>query len=279
MRPHPDLSGTAPKPTWLPIGLGSLLRLVQIWMPVVGVHSWRQADTAAMARHFSQAGTPIWLPQIDWGGASAGFVESEFPLYPFLVSRLYNLIGVQEWLGRGLSVLCSALTIWLVMRLGRRWFNPEAGWWAGMAFAIAPLGVYYGRTFQAEALLVLCAAGALEAHSICVERRKAWALSLSWICFTTAGTDQSDSFALAGPASTTRAAHTFASREGGISSADPATALTPDSESLVLGVSASTALAVTSAWYVHAYQLGEASGLTFGFWGEDSDRSNITVSC
>ena len=59
MRPHPDLSGTAPKPTWLPIGLGSLLRLVQIWMPVVGVHSWRQADTAAMARHFSQEGTPI----------------------------------------------------------------------------------------------------------------------------------------------------------------------------------------------------------------------------
>ena len=155
MRPHPDLSGTAPKPTWLPIGLGSLLRLVQIWMPVVGVHSWRQADTAAMARHFSQAGTPIWLPQIDWGGASAGFVESEFPLYPFLVSRLYNLLGVQEWLGRGLSVLCSALTIWLVMRLGRRWFNPEAGWWAGLAFAIAPLGVYYGRAFQAEALLVL----------------------------------------------------------------------------------------------------------------------------
>ena len=72
MRHHPALSGTTPRPAWLPIGLGSLLRLVQIWMPVLGVHSWRQADTAAMARHFSLAGTPIWLPQIDWGGASAG---------------------------------------------------------------------------------------------------------------------------------------------------------------------------------------------------------------
>ena len=93
------------------------------------------------------------MPQVDWSGASAGFVEAEFPLYPFLVSRLYNLMGVQEWLGRGLSVLCSALTIWLVMRLGRRWFNPEAGWWAGLAFAIAPLGVYYGRAFQALSLI------------------------------------------------------------------------------------------------------------------------------
>ena len=115
----------SPKPAWLPIGLGSLLRLVQIWMPVLGVHSWRQVDTVAMARHFSLAGSPIWLPQVDWGGASAGFVESEFP-HPFLVSRLYNLMGVQEWLGRGLSVFCSALTIWLVMRLGRRWFSPGA---------------------------------------------------------------------------------------------------------------------------------------------------------
>ena len=50
------------------------------------------------------------------------------------------------------------------------------------------------------------------------------------------GTNQSDSLALARPASTARAAHTFASGEGGISSADTATALKLESESLVLGV-------------------------------------------
>ena len=277
MRPHPDLSGTAPKPTWLPIGLGSLLRLVQIWMPVVGVHSWRQADTAAMARHFSQEGTPIWLPQIDWGGASAGFVESEFPLYPFLVSRLYNLIGVQEWLGRGLSVLCSALTIWLVMRLGRRWFTPQVGWWAGMAFAIAPLGVYYGRAFQAEALLVLCAAGALEAHSIWVERRKAWAVSLSWICFSTAALIKVIPLLWLGlPLLLVQLT------PSPLAKAESPQQILQRLLRLTLNpwfwVYASTALAVTSAWYLHAYQLGEASGLTFGFWGEDSDRSNIGLA-
>ena len=51
---------------WLPITVGVLLRLIQLWMPIVGVHSWRQADTAAMARHFALSDTPIWLPQIDW---------------------------------------------------------------------------------------------------------------------------------------------------------------------------------------------------------------------
>ncbi|WP_226415105.1 glycosyltransferase family 39 protein [Synechococcus sp. MU1642] len=276
MRPHPDLSGTAPRPTWLPIGLGSLLRMVQIWMPVVGVHSWRQADTAAMARHFSQAGTPIWMPQVDWGGASAGFVESEFPLYPYLVSRLYNLMGVQEWLGRGLSVLCSALTIWLVMRLGRRWFNPEAGWWAGLAFAIAPLGVYFGRTFQAEALLLLCAAGALESLSLWRERRLPWALALSWMCFTTAGLIKVIPLLWLGlPLLMVQ-----------LTPSPQAAAESPQQmlqriRRLLLNpwfwVYTATALAMTSAWYLHAYQLGEASGLTFGFWGAESDRSNIAL--
>ena len=75
-------------------------------------------------------------------------MESEFPLFPYLTGQIYQLFGVHEWIGRGLSVLFSALTIWLVIRLGRRWFNPAAGWWGGMALAVAPLGVYYGRVFK-----------------------------------------------------------------------------------------------------------------------------------
>ena len=276
MRHPPALSGTAPRPVWLPIGLGTLLRLVQIWMPVLGVHSWRQADTAAMARHFSQAGTPIWLPQIDWGGASAGFVESEFPLYPFLVSRLYGLIGVQEWLGRGLSVLCSALTIWLVMRLGRRWFNPEAGWWAGLALAIAPLGVYFGRAFQAEALLLLCAAGALESLSIWRERRSRWALALSWMCFTTAGLIKVIPLLWLGlPLLMVQL--TSNPQEQGIPLQTLAGRLLRLLGRPGFWLYIGTSLAAIAAWYWHAHQLGQASGLSFGFWGSGTDRSSVSL--
>ena len=276
MRRHPALSGTAPKPSWLPIGLGSLLRLVQIWMPVLGVHSWRQADTAAMARHFSQEGTPIWLPQIDWGGASTGLVESEFPLYPFLVSRLYDLLGVQEWLGRGLSVLCSALTIWLVMRLGRRWFNPEAGWWAGLAFAIAPLGVYFGRAFQAEALLLLCAAGALDSMSIWSERRLPWALALSWLGFTTAGLIKVIPLLWLGlPLLMVQL--TF-NPQGEVTRLQSL----PGRMMRLLGrpvfwLYVGTSLAAIAGWYWHAHHLGQASGLSFGFWGAGADRSSLSL--
>ncbi|MDC3010089.1 glycosyltransferase family 39 protein [Synechococcus sp. AH-736-G20] len=276
MRPHPASSGTTPRPAWLPIGLGSLLRLVQIWMPVLGVHSWRQADTAAMARHFSLAGTPIWLPQVDWGGASAGFVESEFPLYPFLVSRLYGLIGVQEWLGRGLSVLCSALTIWLVMRLGRRWFNPEAGWWAGLAFAIAPLGVYFGRAFQAEALLLLCTAGALESLSLWRERRLPWTLALSWVCFTSAGLIKVIPLLWLGlPLLMVQLS---LNPQG---QAPPLQTLPGRALRLLerpsFWIYISTSLMAIAGWYWHAHQLGQTSGLSFGFWGSGADRSSISL--
>ena len=276
MRPHPALSGTTPRRAWLPIGLGSLLRLVQIWMPVLGVHSWRQADTAAMARHFSLTGTPIWLPQVDWGGANAGFVESEFPLYPFLVSRLYGLIGVQEWLGRGLSVFCSALTIWLVMRLGRRWFNPEAGWWAGLAFAIAPLGVYFGRAFQAEALLLLCAAGALESLSLWRERRLPWALALSWVCLTSAGLIKVIPLLWLGlPLLMVQ----LSSNPQGQA---PALQTLPSRVLRQLGrpgfwLYIGSSLMAIAGWYWHAHQLGQTSGLSFGFWGSGADRSSISL--
>ena len=269
-------SSQAPAGIWAPVLLGVVLRLVQIWMPVVGIHSWRQADTAAMARHFAGFDAPIWLPQIDWGGASPGYVESEFPLFPFLTGQIYQLFGVHEWIGRGLSVLFSALTIWLVIRLGRRWFNPAAGWWGGMALAVAPLGVYYGRAFQAEALLLFCAAGALEAHSLWVERRASWALALSWLCFTGAALIKVIPLLWLGLP--LLLLHLTPSPQA---AAEPPQQTLQRLLRLLLNpwfwVYTTTALAVTSAWYLHAYQLGESSGLTFGFWGEDSDRSNIQL--
>ena len=263
-----------PAGIWIPLSLGIALRCIQVWMPITGIHSWRQADTAAMARHFHLSNTPIWLPQIDWGGASAGYVESEFPLFPYLTSQLYQLFGLHEWLGRGISVVCSALTIWLIIRLGRRWFNPAAGWWGGMALAVAPLGIYYGRSFQAEALLLLCAAAALESHSFWSTQRSRWGLILSWLFFSTAALIKVIPLLWLGlPLLLVQLTPDPQNR------AEPLRSTVTRTLNLLrrpgFWIYCVSSLAVVSAWYFHAYQLGEASGLSFGFWGEDSDRSNL----
>ena len=286
MRPHRGLSGTPRKgrtssgtapitaTPWFPILLGTLLRLIQIWMPIVGIHSWRQADTAAMARHFHMSATPIWLPQIDWGGATSGFVESEFPLYPFLVSRVYGLVGVHEWLGRGLSVVCSGLTIWLVIRLGRRWFNPSAGWWGGVVFAVAPLGVYFGRTFQAEALLLFCAAAALECISLWRQHRSRTALVLSWIGFTSAALIKVLPLLWLGlPLLMVQLIpdpHAEAETPARLLQRFLGLVRRPG-----FWIYLASTLVVVCGWYWHAHQLGQSSGLSFGFWGSDSDRSSL----
>ena len=67
------------------------VRLYQIDAPILG---WRQADTAAMARNFHQNGYMFFYPQVDWGGDTPGYVETECPVYPFAVAVLYSRFGV-----------------------------------------------------------------------------------------------------------------------------------------------------------------------------------------
>ena len=38
-----------------------------------------------------------------------------------------------------------------------------------------------------------------------------------------------------------------------------------------------TSLMAIAGWYWHAHQLGQTSGLSFGFWGSGADRSSISL--
>ena len=250
---------------WLPLLVGAVLRLVHLTLPVVGVHSWRQADTAAMARHFAQGDMLLWLPQIDWAGASPGYVESEFPLYPYLLAGLYRLFGLHEWLGRGLSLLASLLTIWVLIRLGSRLLSPAAGWWGGLFFAVLPLSTYYGRTLQAEALLLLLAALAIERLLAWRQQGRIRDLLLCWLSFTLAVLIKVLPLLWLGLPLLWLGWPAVAGGSDG--RRWPRRALGP-----LLFLAAT--LAVTALWFWHAHQLGQASGLSFGFWGGDSDRNN-----
>ena len=136
---------------------------------VVGIHSWRQADTAAMARHFAGSDTAIWLPRSIGRGFTRirGIGVSTVPLPDR--SDLSAVRGSRmDWpwpLGavqRAHHLACHPTGSTLVQSGGR-----VVGWhWPWPYHSVS-----YGRVFQAEALLLLCAAAALEAHSIWVERR------------------------------------------------------------------------------------------------------------
>lgn len=246
-----------PGPWWLPAALATGLRLVQIQAPILGVHSWRQADTAGLARNFHEHHLPLWLPQVDWGGAGSGFAETDFPLYSYAVAQLYGLFGVHEVLARLLSLVCSIGALVLVQRLGTRLLGQRAGWWGGLTFAVVPLAVFYGRSVQPEALLLLAA-------SLTLERGVAWhdhgrprdlalvglglglaslikvlpllwlGLPLLWLGWCRHGLR---------------------------------VLRRPGPWLVLLGVVAATVL-----WYAHAHALYRSTGLSFGFWGAKASR-------
>ena len=245
------------RPVWPLLLIGTLLRLVNLHAPVLGVHSWRQADTAAIARNAFEAGLPFWLPQVDWGGASSGFAETDPPLYSQAVAWLYGWFGVQEWLARGLSLVFSLLALWLVLRLGRQLLGLEAGWWGGLLFAVLPLSVFYGRSIQPESLLLACSALALERGLAWRHSGRYRDLALATIGLTGAVLIKVlPAFWLGVPLLW------LAWRRYG-----PAVW-----RRLELWLVAAVAVGLTGAWYWHAHQLFLQTGLSFGFWGAGANR-------
>lgn len=133
-----------------------LFRLYQLTSPIMGAQSWRQADTAAMARNFYENGYNFFYPQIDWGGNSAGYVETEFPIYPYFVSLFYNFFGVSDIIGRLISIVFSLITIYFVYKLVLKLVDEKTALWTTFTYSILATVVFYGRVFMGEPLLVMC---------------------------------------------------------------------------------------------------------------------------
>ncbi len=132
------------------------IRLYHITFPISGWHAWRQADTGAVAKNFYENGHNIFYPQIDWGGDTKGYVESEFHIYPFLISLIYEVTGVNDSVGRILSVIISLFTIFGIYILVRKFISENAGLWSALIYGIIPLNIYFNRAVMPETTMLMC---------------------------------------------------------------------------------------------------------------------------
>jgi len=132
------------------------VRLYHILFPVGGWHSWRQADTAAIARNFYETGNNILYPQIDWGGTTNGYVESEFQIYPYFISVLYNVFGFHDYFGRIVSVIFSIFSAFGLYLIVRKTISEKAALWSAFIYSILPLNIYFTRVFMPESLMLMC---------------------------------------------------------------------------------------------------------------------------
>ncbi|MBU1326628.1 glycosyltransferase family 39 protein [Patescibacteria group bacterium] len=142
------------------------VRLYKVTAPLADWHSWRQSDTAAVARNFLKYGFDPLRPRYDdlsniqsGHDNPHGYRMVEFPMYQLVGAGLMKLFGyfpIEVWL-RLTTIAVSAGTGILLTLLTAGYAGWLIGWLTGLTYAILPYGVYYGRVILPEPMAVFWA--------------------------------------------------------------------------------------------------------------------------
>ena len=117
--------------------------------PLGGLHKWRQADTAAVARNLAFESADPLHPRIDMRGDHSGITGMEFPLYQLAVAGGLAVAGDHDAVGRIVSLI-GAVAAWLslsallVRRMGVDRISAHA------ALALSPMLFSYAAKVMPE---------------------------------------------------------------------------------------------------------------------------------
>lgn len=227
---------------------------------MIGWHSWRQADTASIAKNFYLNDFKILYPQIEWRGDTHGYVESEFHVYPFIVALLYSVSGVNDAWGRVVSVIFTVLTIYGLYLLVRKIISENTALWAAFIYSILPLNIYFSRAFMPESLMLMCSVYGIYFFNEWTEKDKWKDYVLSLLFITIAALVKLPSLYLGLPLlflSVNKFGKSFLTNW----------------KILLYAVLVFIPVVL---WYYHAHQLYLQTGLTFSIWNFGEDKWGMT---
>lgn len=157
------LAKLAPYLVTIIIVLGGWLRTYQINAPLADWHSWRQTDTASVAREYVKNGIDLLAPKYhDLGSIPSGLDNQEghrfveFPVISALhayLARTFPDYSLVFW-GRLLAIVSSSLSIGLIYLIMRSVSTPLAALSSALAYAVIPFNIFYGRVILPEPHLV-----------------------------------------------------------------------------------------------------------------------------
>lgn len=161
--------------------IGIAVRSFRITAPIADWHSWRQADTAAVARNFLKFGFDPLRPRYDdlsniQSGRDNpnGWRMVEFPVYQLVaagIARVFSQVPIEVWL-RVVSIICSVGTAVILGWFVTRTSDMFTGVVTGFLLAILPYNVYYGRTVLPEVPLVFLTTCSVIASYLFYNQRK-----------------------------------------------------------------------------------------------------------
>lgn len=136
-----------------------IFRLYKITQPLADLHSWRQVDTAAVARNFNKFGFDLLHPRFDDLTSRETGIENpegyrmvEFPIYNAIVGALYRYLPLTtiEIYGRLTTAISSLIIIAVIYFLGLKESNRLTAIIASATYAVFPFFVFFSRVVLPE---------------------------------------------------------------------------------------------------------------------------------
>jgi len=126
------------------------VRLYKIGRPIADWHSWRQADTAAVARNFIKEGYNPLIPLYDDMSSQANGLANpnryrfvEFPIYNSLIAGVWYFTGINDIYARLTTVVITLFSIILLYLIVRKYSGLRVAFLAAFFFAFIPYNIFY----------------------------------------------------------------------------------------------------------------------------------------
>ncbi|MBI5449441.1 glycosyltransferase family 39 protein [Candidatus Gottesmanbacteria bacterium] len=162
-------------------------RFYHITGSVADWHSWRQVDTAAVARNFVKFGFDPFRPRFDdlsnipsGKDNPSGWRMVEFPLYQSMAYGIWRLApGVpMEIMLRLVTVGASVGTLIILYVLMAATAGKLAAFFGAFCYAVLPYSIYYGRVILPDPLMVFWAVLSVYLVFLATEKKRDWGFML-----------------------------------------------------------------------------------------------------
>ncbi len=136
-----------------------VFRLYKINTPLADFHSWRQVDTASVARNYVKNGIDLFHPIYDdLSNVQSGFENPqgyrmvEFPLYNAIIAILYKtfpVFSLEIW-GRLTTIIFSLIIISIIYYILFKESGRLSAIFGSLTYAILPFFVFFSRVILPE---------------------------------------------------------------------------------------------------------------------------------
>lgn len=136
-----------------------LFRLYKINTPLADFHSWRQADTASVARNYVKNGIDLFHPVYDdLSNVQSGIINPqgyrmvEFPIYNAIIAIFYKTFGfitLEIW-GRLTTIIFSLIIISIIYYLLLKESSRLSAVFGSLTYSILPFFVFFSRVILPE---------------------------------------------------------------------------------------------------------------------------------